>query len=96
MAKKSAAKKSSKASKKAPKKSGKASKAKAAKKVVPKAPKPVNPVKFRKQVLAALTEVGYAALKANGSFVLPGFAKFVVRKRPARKAGKGINPFTKE
>jgi len=28
--------------------------------------------------------------------VLPGFAKFVVIKKPATKARKGINPFTKE
>jgi nucleoid DNA-binding protein len=28
--------------------------------------------------------------------VLPGFAKFVVVKKPATKARKGINPFTKE
>ena len=28
-------------------------------------------------------------------FVLPGFAKFVVVKKPAKPARKGINPFTK-
>jgi DNA-binding protein HU-beta len=27
---------------------------------------------------------------------VPGFAKFVVIKRPATKARKGVNPFTKE
>ena len=27
---------------------------------------------------------------------MPGFAKFVVEKRPATKTRKGINPFTKE
>jgi hypothetical protein len=32
----------------------------------------------------------------NGSFFVPGFAKFVVIKRPATKARKGVNPFTKE
>jgi nucleoid DNA-binding protein len=47
-------------------------------------------------VLDALIEVGHGELKKNGIFVLPGFAKFVVRKRPARPARKGINPFTKE
>ena len=47
-------------------------------------------------MLAAVTEVGYEALKANGTFIFPGFAKFVVKNTPARKAGKGINPFTKE
>jgi DNA-binding protein HU-beta len=29
-------------------------------------------------------------------FVLPGFAKFVVVKKPARPAREGINPFTTE
>lgn len=27
---------------------------------------------------------------------MPGFAKFVVIKKPSSKAHKGINPFTKE
>jgi DNA-binding protein HU-beta len=27
---------------------------------------------------------------------VPGFAKFVVTEKPATKARKGINPFTKE
>ena len=49
-----------------------------------------------KAVLDALTAVGYKELKKNGVFVLPGFAKFVVVKKPARPARKGINPFTKE
>merc|ERR1712146_143684 len=61
-----------------------------------KQPKPVNPAKLQKQVLAAFTEVGYGELKAHGKFIFPGWAKFVVKKRPARKAGKGVNPFTKE
>lgn len=47
-------------------------------------------------VLDALTEIGHKELKKNGLFVLPGFAKFVVVKKPARPARKGINPFTKE
>merc|ERR1712139_621017 len=82
-----------KSSKAAPKKSAKVTK-KAEK--VKKAPKPIDPAKLQKQVLAAITEVGYEALKANGTFIYPGFAKFVVKKTAARKAGKGINPFTKE
>ena len=49
-----------------------------------------------KGMMEALTEVGYKELKKNGVFVLPGFAKFVVVKKPARPARKGINPFTKE
>jgi nucleoid DNA-binding protein len=49
-----------------------------------------------KAVLDALTEVAHKELKKNGLFVLHGFAKFVVVKKPARPARKGINPFTKE
>src|SRR6187551_2568860 len=49
-----------------------------------------------KAVLDALTEVAHKELKKNGIFVLHGFAKFVVVKKPARPARKGINPFTKE
>ena len=53
----------------------------------------------RKSVIAVLeniTEIGYRELKKTGEFVLPGFAKFVVVKRPAKPAREGINPFTKE
>jgi DNA-binding protein HU-beta len=49
-----------------------------------------------KAVIEALTAVAYKELKKAGLFVLPGFAKFVVVRRPARPARKGINPFTKE
>jgi nucleoid DNA-binding protein len=49
-----------------------------------------------KAVLDAITEIAHKELKKNGLFVLPGFAKFVVKKKPARPARKGINPFTKE
>ena len=49
-----------------------------------------------KGVMETLAAVGYRELKKNGSFLLPGFAKFVVIKKPATKARKGINPFTKE
>ncbi|HEY2407587.1 MAG TPA: HU family DNA-binding protein [Polyangiaceae bacterium] len=47
-------------------------------------------------VIGALTEIGHKELKKSGLFVLPGFAKFVVVKKPARPARAGINPFTKE
>jgi DNA-binding protein HU-beta len=47
-------------------------------------------------VLETLTKTGHRELKKNGLFVLPGFAKFVVVKKPARPARQGINPFTKE
>jgi nucleoid DNA-binding protein len=49
-----------------------------------------------KLVIETLVEVGHRELKKSGVFVLPGFAKFVVVKKPARPAREGINPFTKE
>jgi DNA-binding protein HU-beta len=48
------------------------------------------------RLLESLTTVGHKELKKNGIFVLPGFAKFVVVKKPATKERQGINPFTKE
>ena len=50
-------------------------------------------VKF---VLETLTEVGHKQMKRVGQFTVPGFAKMVVVKKPATKAKKGLNPFTKE
>jgi DNA-binding protein HU-beta len=52
--------------------------------------------KHVKEVVESLVDVGHKELKKNGIFVLPGFAKFVVVKKPARPAREGINPFTKE
>ena len=52
--------------------------------------------KHVKEVIEALVTVGHKELKKNGAFVLHGFAKFVVVKKPARPARKGINPFTKQ
>ncbi len=49
-----------------------------------------------KGVMETLATVAYKELKKNGAFLLPGFAKFVVIKKPATKERKGINPFTKE
>src|SRR5260370_35141751 len=49
-----------------------------------------------KGVIESLAEIGYKELKKTGAFFVPGFAKFVVIKKPATKARKGINPFTKE
>jgi len=54
------------------------------------------PKKDVKGVLEALTTIGYKELKKIGVFLVPGFAKFVVIKKPATKARKGVNPFTKE
>jgi DNA-binding protein HU-beta len=52
--------------------------------------------KHVKEVVESLVSVGHKELKKNGIFVLHGFAKFVVVKKPARPAREGINPFTKE
>ena len=49
-----------------------------------------------KAVIESLAAVGYKEMKKTGEFMLPGFAKFVVVKKPATKERKGINPFTKE
>jgi DNA-binding protein HU-beta len=47
-----------------------------------------------KNVMDNLVDVGHKELKKNGIFLVPGFAKFVVVKKPATKARKGVNPFT--
>jgi DNA-binding protein HU-beta len=49
-----------------------------------------------KSIVEALVTVGHKGLKKSGVFLVPGFAKFVVVKKPATKERKGINPFTKE
>ena len=49
-----------------------------------------------KGVIESLAAIGYKELNRSGAFVLPGFAKFVVIKKPATKERSGINPFTKE
>jgi DNA-binding protein HU-beta len=49
-----------------------------------------------KQVIEILVDVAHQELKRSGIFVLPGFAKFVVVKKPAKPARVGINPFTKQ
>lgn len=55
----------------------------------------------RKQVQAVLDELtniieGHIKKKGVGEFVLPGLLKITTVKKPATKARKGINPFTKE
>ena len=49
-----------------------------------------------KGILETMATVGQAELKKNGVFVVPGLVRMVVVKKPATKARKGINPFTKE
>ena len=49
-----------------------------------------------KAVIESLATVGYKEMKKSGEFLVPGFAKFIVVKKPATKERQGINPFTKE
>jgi DNA-binding protein HU-beta len=49
-----------------------------------------------KGIIESLASVGHKELKKAGVFVVPGFAKFVVVKKPATKAREGTNPFTGE
>ena len=49
-----------------------------------------------KAVIESLATHGYKEMKKTGEFLLPGFAKFIVVKKPATKERQGINPFTKE
>ena len=49
-----------------------------------------------KDVIESLAKIGYMELKKSGAFLVPGFAKFVVIKKPATPERSGINPFTKE
>ena len=49
-----------------------------------------------KSVMESLVDVGHKELKKTGIFLVPGFAKFVVVKKPATKAREGTNPFTGE
>lgn len=55
----------------------------------------------RKDVQAVLDELtdiveGHVTKRGCGEFVMPGLFKIVTVKKPARKARKGINPFTGE
>lgn len=49
-------------------------------------------------VLESLSEIIQLHInkRSVGEFVLPGLLKIQTVKKPARKARKGINPFTKE
>ena len=49
-----------------------------------------------KGLIEAVAAIGQTELKKNGVFVVPGLIRMVVIKKPATKARKGINPFTKE
>ena len=49
-----------------------------------------------KAVVAAYLALAAAELKKNGSFKLGGMLNMKLKKKPARVAHKGANPFTKE
>ena len=48
------------------------------------------------ETIEALTHIinSHISKKGPGVFVFPGLAKFVVARKPATKARKGVNPFT--
>ena len=52
--------------------------------------------KVCKSVYEGLLELVYHEMEKRKTFSLHGIYKFVTKRRKARKAGKGINPFTKE
>merc|ERR1711976_624714 len=49
-----------------------------------------------KGAISAYLEIAAAELKKNGKFKLGGILNMKLKKKPARPARKGINPFTKE
>jgi len=55
----------------------------------------------KKQVSSVLDELAilierHIKKRSPGQFILPGLIKIEVKKKPATKARKGFNPFTKE
>merc|ERR1719472_456881 len=49
-----------------------------------------------KAVITAYLDLASSELKKNGGFKLGGILNMKLKKKPARPAHKGINPFTKE
>merc|ERR1719182_768383 len=49
-----------------------------------------------KAVIAAYMDLAAAEIKKNGAFKLGGIINMKLKKKPARPARKGVNPFTKE
>merc|ERR1719313_1736256 len=49
-----------------------------------------------KTAIEAIMVVAAAELKKNGSFKLGGMLNMKLKKKPAKPARKGVNPFTKE
>mmetsp|Transcript_40852 Transcript_40852/g.95927 ORF Transcript_40852/g.95927 Transcript_40852/m.95927 type:complete len:97 (+) Transcript_40852:82-372(+) len=49
-----------------------------------------------KSCMDAVMEMATAELKKSGSFKLAGMLNMKLKEKPATKARKGVNPFTKE
>merc|ERR1712070_348250 len=49
-----------------------------------------------KGVVEAMMGVAVAELKKSGTFKLAGMLNMKLKNKPAQKARKGVNPFTKE
>merc|ERR1712050_158111 len=49
-----------------------------------------------KAVITAYLDLAASELKKNGGFKLGGILNMKLKKKPARPARKGVNPFTKE
>merc|ERR1712178_103673 len=49
-----------------------------------------------KTVITSYVELAASELKKNGSFKFGGVLNMKLKKKPAKPARKGINPFTKE
>merc|ERR1712118_49953 len=47
-------------------------------------------------VVEGIVAVAAGELKKNGSFKLAGVLNMKLKKKPAKQARKGVNPFTKE
>merc|ERR1711990_273852 len=52
--------------------------------------------KVCKKVYEGLLELVYHEMEKRKTFMIHGVCKFVTKRRKARKAGKGTNPFTGE
>merc|ERR1712019_125066 len=52
--------------------------------------------KVVRAIITGYMELAASELKKNGSFKIAGLLNMKLKKKPARPARKGVNPFTKE
>merc|ERR1719160_1493920 len=52
--------------------------------------------KDAKAIITAYMELAAGELKKNGQFKVAGMLNMKLKKKPAKPARKGVNPFTKE